>query len=309
MKTGTPNAQAVRDRAARCCTTGPQARDRRARPRRRHQSDHRLHGAGRVPLRVDAQLHVAAHALGHRRLAGRAGKQLGRARAQPDGSPLPRRRGGRSRDSTTSTTTAAAQPASTSRATAICSATSAPYLRGFGYQGGAGRDGWSRAVAELGVGGAFKDEMARAGPVDASAPRRSARCCRTTRTRSSLDETKKDKWGMPVLKIDCATGENERLMRKDMVNDMAEMLEQMRREGREDVRQRVLPRHGHPRDGHGAHGRGARRTRCSTSTIRCGTRLTCSSPTARAWHPPRARTHRSRTWRSRRARPTLPWPS
>ena len=26
------------------------------------------------------------------------------------------------------------------------------YLRGFGYQGGAGRDGWSRAVAELGVG-------------------------------------------------------------------------------------------------------------------------------------------------------------
>ena len=31
---------------------------------------------------------------------------------------------------------------------------------------------------------------------------------------------------MPVLKIDCATGENERLMRKDMINDMAEMLEQ-----------------------------------------------------------------------------------
>jgi len=24
------------------------------------------------------------------------------------------------------------------------------YLRGFGYQGGAGREGWSRAVAELG---------------------------------------------------------------------------------------------------------------------------------------------------------------
>jgi choline dehydrogenase-like flavoprotein len=29
------------------------------------------------------------------------------------------------------------------------------YLRGFGYQGGASRQGWSRAVAELGVGGAF----------------------------------------------------------------------------------------------------------------------------------------------------------
>ena len=37
------------------------------------------------------------------------------------------------------------------------------YLRGFGYQGGAGREGWSRAVAELGVGGAFKDRAAEPG--------------------------------------------------------------------------------------------------------------------------------------------------
>ncbi len=37
------------------------------------------------------------------------------------------------------------------------------YLRGFGYQGSASREGWSRAVAELGVGGAFKDEMATPG--------------------------------------------------------------------------------------------------------------------------------------------------
>ena len=41
----------------------------------------------------------------------------------------------------------------------------------------------------------------------------------------SLDEAKKDKWGLPVLKIDCATGENERNMRRDMINDMAEMLQ------------------------------------------------------------------------------------
>ena len=43
--------------------------------------------------------------------------------------------------------------------------------------------------------------------------------------RITLDPVKKDKWGLPVLAIDCATGENERLMRKDMMNDMAEMLE------------------------------------------------------------------------------------
>ena len=38
------------------------------------------------------------------------------------------------------------------------------YLRGFGYQGAASREGWSRAVKELGVGAAFKDEMTLPGP-------------------------------------------------------------------------------------------------------------------------------------------------
>ncbi len=98
------------------------------------------------------------------------------------------------------------------------------YLRGFGYQGSASRQGWERAVAELGVGADFKDAMATPGPwrIGATAfgemlPNRN--------NRVSIDETKKDKWGLPVLAIDCATGENERLMRRDMMNDMAEMLE------------------------------------------------------------------------------------
>ena len=41
----------------------------------------------------------------------------------------------------------------------------------------------------------------------------------------TLDKTQRDKWGLPVLAIDCETGENERLMREDMKNDMAELLE------------------------------------------------------------------------------------
>ncbi len=86
-----------------------------------------------------------------------------------------------------------------------------PYLRGFGYQGGASRQGWSRAVAELGVGGAFTNHA----------------------NRVTIDASKKDKWGLPVLAIDCATGENERLMRRDMMNDMAETLEAA---GMKDVR-------------------------------------------------------------------------
>lgn len=98
------------------------------------------------------------------------------------------------------------------------------YLRGFGYQGGASRSGWSRGVAELGVGGAFKDLMAQPGGWSIGGTA-FGEMLPNPANRVTLDKTKTDKWGMPVLAIDCATGENERLMRKDMMNDMAEMLE------------------------------------------------------------------------------------
>jgi choline dehydrogenase-like flavoprotein len=98
------------------------------------------------------------------------------------------------------------------------------YLRGFGYQGGAGRQGWGRAVAELGVGGDFKDRMALPGEwrIGATA---FGEMLPNHDNKVGIDETRKDKWGLPVLKIDCATGENERLMRRDMISDMAEILE------------------------------------------------------------------------------------
>src|SRR4029079_6209232 len=89
---------------------------------------------------------------------------------------------------------------------------------GFGYEGSAGREGWSRAVAELGVGGDFKDMAAEPGQwtMGGTALREMTPAHNNTVT---LDETKKDKWGLPVLKIDCGHGENERLMRKDMKKD------------------------------------------------------------------------------------------
>ena len=98
------------------------------------------------------------------------------------------------------------------------------YLRGFGYQGSAGRAGWSRAVAELGVGGAFKDALAQPGPWTIGATA-FGEMLPNHANRVTIDASRKDKWGLPVLAIDCATGENERLMRRDMMNDMAEMLE------------------------------------------------------------------------------------
>jgi choline dehydrogenase-like flavoprotein len=98
------------------------------------------------------------------------------------------------------------------------------YLRGFGYQGSASRQGWERAVAELGVGAAFKDQMAQPGPwrIGATA---FGEMLPNHANRISIDSARVDKWGLPVLAIDCAIGENERVMRRDMMNDMAEMLE------------------------------------------------------------------------------------
>src|SRR5258708_8502146 len=99
------------------------------------------------------------------------------------------------------------------------------YLRGFGYQGAASREGWTRAVKELGVGAEFKDEMSLPGHWKFGATA-FGEMLPNHANKIGLDTQKKDKWGLPVLKIDCATGENERLMRKDMIADMAEMLEQ-----------------------------------------------------------------------------------
>jgi choline dehydrogenase-like flavoprotein len=98
------------------------------------------------------------------------------------------------------------------------------YLRGFGYQGSASRQDWSRAVAELGVGGEFKDAMAQPGAWIVGATAFGEMLPNHANT-VSIDESKKDKWGLPVIAIDCAFRENEHRMRIDMINDMAESLE------------------------------------------------------------------------------------
>jgi choline dehydrogenase-like flavoprotein len=99
-----------------------------------------------------------------------------------------------------------------------------PYLRGFGYQGSANRQGWERAVAELGIGAAFKDEMSTPGPWRMGATA-FGEMLPNHANRVTLDAARTDAWGLPVLAIDCEIGENEQLMRRDMMNDMAEMLE------------------------------------------------------------------------------------
>jgi len=98
------------------------------------------------------------------------------------------------------------------------------YLRGFGYQGSASRRGWQRAVGELGVGADFKDAITQPGPwrIGATA---FGEMLPSHDNSIDIDENRTDKWGLPVLKIDCEIGENENMMRVDMMNDMAESLD------------------------------------------------------------------------------------
>jgi len=97
-------------------------------------------------------------------------------------------------------------------------------LRGFGYQGSASRLGWQRAIRELGVGAAFKDALTEPGSWQIGGLA-FGEMLPNHANQVTLDKQRTDKWGLPVLAIDCETGENERLMRKDMMNDMAETLE------------------------------------------------------------------------------------
>jgi choline dehydrogenase-like flavoprotein len=98
------------------------------------------------------------------------------------------------------------------------------YIRGFGYQGGGGREGWSRDIAELSIGGAFKDAMTEPG-VWTMGFGGFGETLPYHENKITLDKTVKDKWGLPVLNFDAEIKDNEKKMRKDMADDAKEMLE------------------------------------------------------------------------------------
>src|SRR3984885_814317 len=98
------------------------------------------------------------------------------------------------------------------------------YIRGFGYQGGGGREGWSRDIAEMNIGGDFKDALTEPGKWSMSLGG-FGETLPYHENKITLDKTKKDKWGLPVLAFDVEVKDNERKMRVDMENDAKEMLE------------------------------------------------------------------------------------
>lgn len=98
------------------------------------------------------------------------------------------------------------------------------YLRGFGYQGSASREGWSREVAELNIGAGFKEALTEPGSWTIGATG-FGEILPYHENKISLDKNKKDKWGLPILSMDAELKENEMKMRKDIVAEFKAMLE------------------------------------------------------------------------------------
>ncbi len=100
------------------------------------------------------------------------------------------------------------------------------YVRGFGYQGGASRQGWQSTVAEMrmGAGAEFKDSLLTPGNWEMGLTG-FAECLPYYENKVELTDEVRDKWGQPTLKFDAEWKENEHIMRRDMMESAAEMLE------------------------------------------------------------------------------------
>jgi choline dehydrogenase-like flavoprotein len=98
------------------------------------------------------------------------------------------------------------------------------YVRGFGYQGSAGREGWMRGVKEMMYGADLKNALTSPGVWQIGITG-FGECLPYADNRVTLNKDKKDAYGLPTLNIDAEWKENEKVMRKDMKESAAEMFE------------------------------------------------------------------------------------
>lgn len=97
------------------------------------------------------------------------------------------------------------------------------YLRGFGFQGGAGRQDWTRLVDQAALGEDLKRAAQEPGPWYVSMMG-FGEMLPSHKNFVTLDRSHKDKYGMPVLNFDAAHQENEIVMGKAIIEDAVEML-------------------------------------------------------------------------------------
>jgi choline dehydrogenase-like flavoprotein len=95
------------------------------------------------------------------------------------------------------------------------------YLRGFGFQGGASR---GRPGTAEGIGVELKATLSEPGDWTMWLGAWGEHLP-YAENRVTLSKDRKDAWGLPMVEIDCEFRENEKLMRKDMMQSAAETLE------------------------------------------------------------------------------------
>ncbi len=98
------------------------------------------------------------------------------------------------------------------------------FLRGYAFQGGAGRAGWGRGGSTAGIGAEFKASLLEPGGWSMGLYG-FGECLPRRENAVSLDPVMKDAWGIPALRISCAWSDNERAALRDMSVTAAEMLE------------------------------------------------------------------------------------
>ena len=98
------------------------------------------------------------------------------------------------------------------------------FLRGYGFQGGAGRGGLAEHITELGYGAEFKVKALEPGKWSMGIGG-FGECLPNHDNKMTLDYDKLDQWGLPTITFDAEWKENELIMRKDMLQQAKEMLE------------------------------------------------------------------------------------
>nr|WP_315213254.1 GMC family oxidoreductase [uncultured Duganella sp.] len=109
------------------------------------------------------------------------------------------------------------------------------FLRGYALSGGAGREGWQQQGGKPGFGKDYKAMIRKPGQWHFGLYGQGEMLPRYENM-VSLHPTKKDKWGMPQLHIDCTYSANDDKMREDMADTAANILESL---GVKDVRKSI----------------------------------------------------------------------
>lgn len=99
------------------------------------------------------------------------------------------------------------------------------FVRGYGFQADAERREWRDTMsADDSFGEDYKKELIQPGPWSMWMGAW-GECLPDPKNKVALDSNKRDKWGLPLVKIDFEFGDNEKAMRADAQHSAAEMME------------------------------------------------------------------------------------